>query len=131
MDNIIEVIKSRKTLFTLEGATELEIKLAEEELGVKFAQDYWELLSVYGVVSYEGHELVGICSSPRLNVIDVTIDERDKNPKVPMGMYVIEVTNIDLIVIWQSVNGEIYKTSMESEPVKLCDSLIEYVNILV
>lgn len=129
MNKIIEVLKLKRNLFTLKGASEQDIEQAEEQLGVIFADDYKELLKEYGVVSYDGHEIVGICSSARLNVVNVTTDEKNNNLEIPEDWYVIEVANIDSIVIWQSGNGEIYKTSTESEPAKLCDSLIEYVSI--
>ena len=41
--------------------------------------------------------------------------------------YVIEETNIDGIVIWQSSTGEIFQSNMEGKIKKICDSLIEYI----
>lgn len=129
MCNLISMLKSRTDIYYLKGATDEDIRRAEIDLGLEFAQDYHDLLSEYGVISWDGHEFTGICSSNRLNVVDVTRNERHKNLKVSMDMYVVEIVNIDSIVIWQSLSGEIFKTVMDSEPVKLCSSLVEYINL--
>lgn len=75
-----------------------------------------------------GHELTGICKAARLNVVDVTQDERQYN-SVPVDWYVIEQTNIDGIVIWQTASGTIYETCPGSEADKICDSLEEYISL--
>ena len=82
----------------------------------------------YGAASYYGHELTGICKAARLNVVDVTQDERQYN-SVPVDWYVIEQTNIDGIVIWQTASGTIYETCPGSEADKICDSLEEYISL--
>lgn len=129
MCTIREILKSRSDLYSLQAATEDSIKIAENDLKLKFAKDYYEVISEYGVISVAGHELTGITLSARLNVVAVTNRERLNNPKVPNYMYVIEVTNIDGIVIWQSSNGVVYQTVMDSEPTRFCNSLAEYIDL--
>lgn len=98
---------------------------AEKELLVKFAKDYKNVILNYGIISCNGHELTGICDSKRLNVVDVTKAERNYNFEAN-NLYVIEKTNVDNNVIWQSNNGTIYQTVGSSKPIKIYDSLIEY-----
>ncbi len=105
------------------------ISSAEKELGVIFSPEYMEYLKEFGAASYYGHELTGICKSSRLNVVDVTITERENNPIVPKNWYVIEQANIDGIVIWQAETGEIYQTAPNAVPLKLYDSLGEYIEM--
>ncbi len=42
------------------------------------------------------------------------------------GLYVIEQTHIDDIVIWQSEAGEIYQTVGGLKPEKIADGIIDY-----
>ena len=82
-------------------------------MSLSFSKDYKLYLSRCGFATYEGHELTGICKAKRLNVVDVTINERTISPNIPENWYVIEQLNIDGIVIWQSGTGDIYQTSPE------------------
>lgn len=99
----------------------------ETTLGVMFTEEYREYILVFGVASANGHELTGLCRSPRLNVVEVTMAERKNNANVPNDWYVVEQANIDDIVIWQASSGEIYQTAPGVQSCKLCDSLSEYV----
>lgn len=53
----------------------------------------------FGQFSIYGHEFTGITKILRLNVVEITIEERMKNRLIPINLYVIEQTNIDDIVI--------------------------------
>ena len=126
MEDLIKLMANQPDFFSLTGATKEEINSAEQELKTTFATDYIKYLFAYGVASFSGHELTGICKSNRLNVIFVTIEERN-NLNVPCSWYVLEQANIDGIVIWQDSNGQIYQTSPYMKPKKICDSLLEYI----
>lgn len=110
-------------------ATPSEVSQAEQALHLAFSPEYREYLSAYGVASADGHEFTGICASPRLNVVNVTREERETNPGVPDDWYVVEQAHIDGIVIWQSEKGEVYQTQPGAEPFRLCASLAEYINL--
>ena len=112
--------------YAMKGASEEEIRMAEQTLGLCFAADYHKYIAAYGVASFAGHELTGICKSKRLSVIDVTIDERNNIP-VPTDWYVLEQANIDGIVIWQDSNGTVYQTAPNTKAKKMCESLAEYI----
>lgn len=127
MKTVIDIIAEKENVFSMKGVSDELINQAEQELGLIFNKEYKSYLSVYGLVSYGSHELTGICPFPRLNVVSVTIEEREYNPLTPKDYYVIEQLNIDGMVIWQSSEGKIYQTTPNSEPVKIADSLSEYI----
>ena len=129
MDNTFDLLKRRPFFKSFKGASNEDIKNAEEALGVLFSKEYILYLTEFGFAIYEGHELTGICKFKRLNVVDVTMRERKLSEDIPKSWYVIEELNIDGIVIWQSSTGEIYQTAPNMKPVKICDSLVEYINL--
>ena len=122
MKDILNLIKNKSKFYSIGN-----IKEAELILNIRFASDYRMIIKEYGAVTFSGHELTGICNSKRLNVVDVTKEERKYN-KVPEDWYVIEQANIDDIVIWQDTNGVVYQTMPNKKPIKLCNSLLEYID---
>lgn len=127
MKTISDAIKSKPNLYFGKKANETDINVAKKELDLFFSNDYKEYLLQYGLISYDNHELTGLCSSQRLNVVYATKEERKNNPHIPIDYYVIEQTNIDGIVIWQSSNGEVFQTYPNSNPEKIANSLSEYI----
>lgn len=127
MKSVITALKEKEAFISFKGAAPEAISTAEKELNVKFAPDYREYVTELGAASYYGHELTGVCSAKSLDVVRITVSEREFND-VPAGWYVIEQTHFDGIVIWQDSKGIIYQTMIKNKPRKLCDSLFEYVN---
>lgn len=109
------------------AASNEQIQTTEESLGLEFAKEYKEYLAEYGVASIYGHEFTGICGSERLNVVTVTQEEWGNNYRIPKELYVVEQTEVDGIVIWQSRSGLVYQSRPNMKPVKICDSLHEYI----
>lgn len=128
MATIIDALKSKIDLLTGEGVSESIISNAEKALNLSFSNEYKEYLKTYGTAVYDGHELTGITKSPRVNVVDVTKAQREKNPKIPADLYVIEETDVEEIVIWQSGDGEIFYSGPNQDLTKLCNSFAEYVS---
>lgn len=128
ISNVINVIRNKAHYSALSGATDEEIEKAQTILNTSFAEDYKDYIREFGIVSYQGHELTGICGFERLNVVDVTLAKRRNNPKVPQNYYVIEQTNMDGAIIWQDSTGVIYRAFHDEEPERLCGSLMEYVD---
>jgi len=129
MSDMVKKLQAKPNFYALDGVSGEQIEQAERALSLKFVDEYREYLAAFGVASACGHELTGICASPRLNVVDVTISERISNPTVPADWYVVEQANIDGIVIWQSCSGEVWQTMSNVPPVKLCESLCEYLKL--
>lgn len=107
------------------GRSNEEIENAQKQLGVVFADEYKEYLSRFGLACFNGHEITGICSMPRLDVVAVTIKNREFNPNIPEDLYVIEELGIDGIVFLQSFNGQIYLSRPNSKVFRVCNSLSE------
>lgn len=126
MSDIITLIQNQPDLFFLKGATDEEILQAEKCLGLEFDDSFRKYISVYGAASFNGHELTGICRSRRLNVVDATIDAKEKNAHIPSDFYVIEKLGVDGAIVWQSTDGCIYQTTHYSEPIKIAQTLTEY-----
>lgn len=125
--DILSIMKEKPFFKSYVSGTKEDIINAEEKLKLCFSEEYKKYLTAYGFVTYEGHELTGICKSKRLNVVDVTLDERNITPYIPNDWYVIEQLNIDGIAIWQSSTGEIFQTAPNTNPKKICNSLAEYI----
>ncbi|MBR4235492.1 MAG: SMI1/KNR4 family protein [Clostridia bacterium] len=122
-------IIGRSTLKDTTGASKESIVSAEEKLGVKFSDEYKALISNMGACIYKGHEIVGICKYPYLNVVDVTLEAREFNPIVPKNLYVVENTHFDSIYIWQDESGTVYQTYPNCKPKRIADSLSEYLEL--
>lgn len=127
MDSIVEVLKSLPDYCGSNGRTEEVIVEAERTLSVTFSKDYHQYLKAIGLALFNGHELTGLTDIARLNVVVVTEEQRALFEIIPSSWYVIEEANIDGIVIWQDEYGSVYQTAPFSNPVKIAESLVEYV----
>lgn len=127
MSIIINALKAKTDLLAGEGVSEKMIDEAEKALNLSFSGEYREYLREYAIAAYGGHELTGITKSPRVNVVDVTKAERKSNPDIPADLYVIEQTDVEEIVIWQSSNGVIFYSGPNHALTQLCNSLTEYI----
>lgn len=108
------------------GANAADIGSAEHELCLAFADDYRAYLLAYGTAICEGHELTGISSSPRLDVVAATKRARELEPQVSHDLYIIEDGAIDGILIWQDGEGTVWETSPGARPRRYADSLLAY-----
>ena len=106
-----------------------QIHAAEEELCLSFSKEYTDYLLVFGCATIYGHEFTGICTTPQLNVVSDTIEQKALNNAIPKNMYVLEDLRIDGIVIWQNSKGEIFQTAPYGSPQKICNSFAEYLDL--
>lgn len=127
MENMIDTMRKIPDFVGSTGRTANDIASAGLSLGVSFANDYRQYLSHIGLACFAGHELTGLTSMMRLDVVAVTQDQRRQNGRIPQSWYVVEQTNIDGIVIWQDGSGEVYQTSPNCNGAKIADSLLEYI----
>ena len=103
---------------------------AEQALGLSFAEEYKEYLTAFGNVSFLGHIFTGISQFSGINVVTVTNETRRYIPSIEKSMYVIEETHMDGIVIVQDASGQIFQIAPRTPPLKLFDTLENYVNSL-
>lgn len=127
MINIVEIIKRKEGFVSLTPSSISKIKTAEQTLGVAFTAEYKRILESFGAVSYEGHEIVGICDIKRLNTVDVTLRERQNNPNISRSWYVIEELGIDGIIIWQAPTGEIIQSYPDGQTEQISTSLSQFI----
>ena len=127
MNNIIEMIKSLPKLEKVGKVSDAEIKDAEIQLHLSFANEYRDYLAEFGSISSKDMELTGIIGVEYCNVVSATKQEWNLNPRVPHTMYVIENTCVDGIIIWQDTAGIVYQTTPDTEPTKIASSLCEYI----
>lgn len=123
---LANVIDNLPNLFYIKGASEEEIKEAEQCLELCFAQDYKEYVKRYGIITYDSHEITGLCNNKRLDVKQVTEYERKNNPNIAPDLYVIEQLDIDGVVVWQASTGEIFQSMPNNALIKICNNLEEY-----
>lgn len=129
MTGIISKFRALPFFCCLSGVSEEQITCAEDILALRFADDYREYLRAFGVASGNGHEFTGICNSKRLNVVDVTLAERDNAVDIPQDWYVLEEADIDGIIIWQCSTGEVFQMQPNGEAVGIAASICEYLEL--
>lgn len=124
--SFVDFLRNKTGFIGASGRTKEEILQAEEELCIRFAAEYHEYLEMLGLASVEGHELTGLTKDVRLDVVAVTKEYRALYGSDTVSWYVVEDIGIDGLVIWQDEKGTIYQTSFVVEPVKIAESLEEY-----
>lgn len=127
---MIDFLAKLDDLFYMDKPTPEDVEKAQNDLGLRFAEDYKTYVSVGGAICGGGIELTGVTRFDRLNVVKVTQKERLINSLIPDDMYVVEVIGIDGMIVLQDVSGTIYTAQPYLPPKKLFDSLIEYIENL-
>ena len=125
MINFWESLKKRDVCYAGTGTSFETIKNAEMQLGLVFAKEYTEYLSMCGILSSDGHEFTGIANSERLNVVKVTREAREKL-KVSNDYYVIEELHVDGEYVLQNSKGEVFLCSNNRKIIKIGNSIIDY-----
>ena len=127
--DILSLIDGLENLYCEEPATLEEIAEAEKRLGVKFAEEYVQMLLKYGTISSDDIELVGLSADKCYDVVHLTetIKEYEYNKHIPSSWYIIENVGIDGLVAWQDEKGRVYLTLPGQAPQKYADSLVEYI----
>lgn len=102
--------------------------MAEEKLGLKFADDYVEFLLNFSRFSTPKMELMTITDFVGESVVHNTLEEKEYDDTAPSDMYVIENLGIDGVLAWQHESGAIYyKYPFDKNLQKAADSLAEYI----
>lgn len=125
MANLFDVINNLENLRHLQPASQSDVETAERRLGITFASDYKQYTQKYGAIIAKGLELTGLNVPVRLNVVDVTLNER-KRENIPSSYYVIENLNIESILILQNGEGQIAEYC-DGKIKNIANSLIEYI----
>lgn len=106
-------------------ASDEAIAKAEVNLSLSFSSEYKTVLK-NGIGLIGSHELTGIVPERRLNVVQSTLDEWERNQLIPRDLYLIERVGIDGILIWQSEDGSVFLSAPQQDARKVADSLVSY-----
>ena len=126
MSELINLIKTAEDFTALGSATGAKIEQAETALGLSFASDYRKYVTSFGVATFSGRELTGICNSTRLNVVAATERARNYFPKFPANAYVVEELMFDHIIIIQDSTKQVYSYGPNDKSKRIAKSLQEY-----
>lgn len=127
MTDLINILKESDDYVTLgKVVSDSEIQAAENQLGLKFSEEYKNYTRAVGSACADGHEFTGVVDVPRLSVVQATISERERNTNIPADLYVVERLGIDGIIIGQDAAGTVYQTERDGSAEKIADSLAEY-----
>lgn len=128
MSLLTEKLSSMRVFRSRTPATKEQILQAERQLELNFSKEFRNYLLELGCASIYGHEFTGLCTSSRLDVVQVTLLQRELNKHIPFNWYVIEDLNIDGITVWQDPDGNIYSKLPYSPPQKVANSFLEYID---
>lgn len=126
MSDVYQGLSGLPNFRCLGAADSGAITEAEAKLGLSFSKEYRSYLESCSFASVNGHELTGICKSPRLDVVGATRAERGNWPDIDPSWYVLERTGVDGIVAWQDAGGVVYFSIPGFGCTVVCDSLLEY-----
>lgn len=125
MTKITEKIKNIPNLFTSPGASAVEIKQAEDKLGLAFSQEFKEYLEAYGQISFKNTEWMGLNSDDFCDVVLMTVEARQTYSDFPLDKYIVEDLHFDDNLILSDCDGKIYHWHSAKEEI-LYSSLIDY-----
>ena len=121
-----ENIRKSEGFAALQPASKAQIDAAEKALKLHFSAEYRSYAEHFGAATLEDHELTGVCSPERINVVNVTQKARAVYLKLPQQMYVLEDLGIDRVYITQEENGSVYEYGPADKAIKIADSMNEY-----
>lgn len=128
MSKIIEVLQSLEEPKSCYGAVDIsDIRNAESQLGLLFAEEYTEYVSFIGALAYNGNEFTGVVPITHLNVVTETETLRKNDPSFPRKMYVVSNLHIDGIRIVQNHRGAIFMYHPRQLVRFINDSLSDYI----
>lgn len=125
-ENIFDVISDLKCVRFLSPACESDISNAEKKMGIRFAEEYKKYTMVYGAIYNKEFEITGVCDSPKMDVMAVTLHKRLKDPNFPGDMYVVEDTGAEDLLVLQNQEGKIFSYIPELPPQQMFDSMAEF-----
>ena len=123
--NIVEEIKKIPEVTVMNGCSDEQIAVAQNELGVTFPQEFIDYVKAFGCIDFYSTEWTGLNIEGRLNVVDATKKEMSVNPDFPKGFFVLENMGIDSKVIVVDSEGSVYLLQ-NANLEKISNSISEY-----
>lgn len=126
MKTIIQIIEQLPEMKYTSPASLEEIKNAEMALNLVFAEEYKDYLMTFGLAWSDIIVLSGIIDDEEYSVVELTKEIKSMQPEIPDDFYVIEDVGVDGLVIWQNATGTIFQSIPNHAPVKIFDSLVDF-----
>ena len=130
MRDLIAYLDNIDDKITTNGASELEIEYAQVSLGLKFNDEYIDLLKRYGCILLNGETIFGIAKNKAYDVVFNTLDEKRCFPEIPSDMYIVSSLGIEGILILQNEDGLIFEFKQSHAPKLIFNSLLDYLKSL-
>lgn len=130
MNQISEFLRTLPKYYNSKAATCEQIIEAEKKLNLKFSREYIDYLKEYGAISFGGHEITGLNVDDYLDVVAVTLAEREINNDFPKNCLVLQNLGIEGILVLSDTEGKVYEYSKGHELKKIAESLYEYLKLL-
>lgn len=125
MENIVDKINKIEKLFHAKGCTDEQVKTAEKKLGFSLPLEYVQYVREFGAISFYATEWTGLNVGGRINVVDVTEQERALNSNFPKDCFVLENQGIDGIIIVADTDGKVFSIHYEEKEL-ICKSISAY-----
>lgn len=126
MNTIISTIRRLPEMEHTAPASADAISQAERELNLCFAEEYKEYLAFFGAARSDVVALSGIIDDEDYSVVVLTKGIKSIQPDIPKDFYAIEDVGVDGLVIWQNATGAVYQSIPNYSPVKIFDSLSDF-----
>lgn len=125
MVDIVNKINKIEKLFYAKGCTDEQVKTAEKKLGFSLPMEYVQYVKAFGAISFYATEWTGLNVGGRINVVDVTEQERKINSDFPKDCFVLENQGIDGIIIVADTDGKVFSVQYDKKEL-ICDSISDY-----
>jgi len=123
---LIEEIREIEKLYHAQGCDESQIKKAEKDLNMEFPNEYKEYLKEYGAISFFGTEWTGLNVEDYIDVVRVTVKERELNKNFPLKYFVLENLGIDGLLTIVSENGKVFSWNPDGKINLIAENLVDY-----
>lgn len=105
---------------------ESQIKKAEKDLNMEFPNEYKEYLKEYGAISFFGTEWTGLNVEDYIDVVRVTLKERELNKNFPLKYFVLENLGIDGLLTIVSENEKVFSWNPNGKINLIAENLVDY-----
>jgi cell wall assembly regulator SMI1 len=122
MSDFVGKIKRVKDLRKAKGCTFAQIRKAEDELGLKFPEEYKDYVLEFGHIDFGPTEWTGLNVIKRLDTVHATQKARAENDKFPPKCFVLEDWGIEgikaivneegAVFLWDNDQSEPFRESM-------------------
>lgn len=93
---------------------------------MEFPNEYKEYLKEYGAISFFGTEWTGLNVEDYIDVVRVTVKERELNKNFPLKYFVLENLGIDGLLTIVSENGKVFSWNPDGKINLIAENLVDY-----